>query len=146
MSLEEKDLKLKLIVEKTLSCNAHNLDYVMRVYSLCLNLAINETSVGLDVLRAAALLHDIAKTNEDKDPFGTTNTGSEMVKYILRNLEYPKEKIDAICNCIATYRCGEDNKPKTIEAKILFDADKLDMLGAIGVARLFLITGNKSLS
>lgn len=126
---------------------AHDIAHVMRVYNLCLELANYEPNVDLDILRTAALLHDIARTREDKDvQAGFLNVdhsvlGAEMSDKILRQLGYSEEKIERVKHCIASHRFRGENPPRTIEAKILSDADKLDVLGATGIARSFTIGG-----
>jgi len=147
--MEERYRQLKMIAEKEMegASPAHDINHVLRVYNLCLKLAKYETNVDLDVLRTAALLHDIARTREDKDGHaGTLGNdhailGAEMSEKILREQGYPQEKIERIKHCIASHRFRGENPPKTIEAKILSDADKLDVLGAIGIARSFTIGG-----
>lgn len=142
--MEEKYQKIKKIVEKELSCSAHNMEHVLRVYNLCLHLAENESDVDLDILKTAALLHDIARVKEDKDDSGNTDhaiLGAEMAEKILTDFGYSKDKIGAIKHCIVAHRFRSGNEPKTKEAKILFDADKLDVIGSIGIARSFIIAG-----
>jgi len=129
--------KIKEVVEKEFDCAAHGMDHIMRVYNMCLALAKSE-KVDLEVLKAAALLHDIGGPREMKDPSGKTDHAIEsakMAKPILQKLGFPEKKIKHIQNCIVSHRYRSDNQPETIEAKILFDSDKLDALGAIGVAR-----------
>jgi len=123
---------------------AHDINHVIRVYSLCLRLAEHEPNVDLDVLKTAALLHDITRTKEDHGDQQIDHAilGAEVSESILRELAYPQEKINHIKHCIATHRFRGRNKPKTKEAKILSDADKLDVLGATGIARSFIITGD----
>lgn len=136
--------RIREIVEKELSCSAHNLDHVLRVYNLCMFLSKYEENVDLEVLIPAVLLHDIARVKESKDKTGEIDhaiLGSEMAEDILRNLEYEEDKIEKIKHCIITHRFRTDNRPKTIEAKILFDADKLDAIGSIGIARCFMLAG-----
>jgi len=144
--MEKNYRKLKEIAEKELrgASPAHNIDHVMRVYSLCLRLAKHEPDVDLGVLKSAALLHDIARTKEDYEDQNIDHAvlGAEMSQSILKELAYPKEKIEQIKHCIAAHRFRGRNKPKTKEAKILSDADKLDVLGATGIARSFIITGD----
>ncbi|WP_051115594.1 phosphohydrolase [Clostridium pasteurianum] len=67
--------------------------------------------------------------------------GSEIAEGILRSLEYEEEKIEKIKHCIIAHRFRTGNEPTTIEAKILFDSDKLDAIGAIGIARTFMLSG-----
>ncbi|WP_461615623.1 HD domain-containing protein [Clostridium sp. Marseille-QA1073] len=136
--------RIREIVEKELSCSAHNLDHVLRVYNLCMFLSKYEENVDMEVLIPAVLLHDIARVRESKDKTGEIDhaiLGSEMAEGILRDLEYEEDKIEKIKHCIITHRFRTDNRPKTIEAKILFDADKLDALGSIGIARCFMLAG-----
>ncbi|MFA5208156.1 MAG: HD domain-containing protein [Candidatus Paceibacterota bacterium] len=140
--MENKFKKIKEIVEKEASFE-HKIDHVLRVYNLCLLLAKNE-KVDLDILKAAALLHDIARTKEDKDTTGKIDhalLGAEMAEPILKKLKFPEEKIQIIKDCIISHRYRNDHEPKTIEAKILFDADKLDTIGATGIARSFVWIG-----
>ena len=137
---------IKEIVANELSCSAHQMDHVMRVYELCLSLAKNE-DVDLDVLKAAALLHDIARVKEDNDSSGNTDhavLGAEMAGPILKRLGFNDEKIKHIQDCIVSHRYRTGNRPETKEAQILFDADKLDTAGAIGVARGFVWVGRNN--
>ncbi|ABR50364.1 metal dependent phosphohydrolase [Alkaliphilus metalliredigens QYMF] len=142
--MKTKIEKIKEIVEKELSCSAHNLDHVMRVHSLCIYLSEHEENVDLDVLIPAALLHDVARVIESQDKIGEIDhavLGGKMAEKILINLDYEEEKIEEIKHCIITHRYRSGHEPKTIEAKILFDADKLDAIGAIGIARTFMMAG-----
>jgi len=138
--------KIREAVQKELSCSAHNMDHVIRVYNLSLNLAENE-DLDLDVLRAAALLHDIARVKEDNDHTGNTDhaiLSARLAEPILRKLGFSQEKIKHIQDSIVSHRYRTGNEPKTKEAKILFDADKLDVLGAIGIARSFVWVGRNN--
>ncbi len=137
--MEEKFKRIKKIVEKELSCSAHDMAHVMRVYNLALYLAKDE-NIDLEVLKAASLLHDIARVKEDQDKTWKVDhaiLSSEMAVYILKKLKFSDDKIKHIQNCIISHRYKTWFKPDTIEAKILFDADKLDSIGAIWIARTF---------
>jgi len=136
--------KIKEIMEKELSCSAHNLDHVMRVHNMCIFLSKYEENVDLDILIPAALLHDIARVIESQNKTGEIDhaiLGGSMAEDILRNLNYEEEEIKKIKHCIVAHRFRSGNPPETIEAKILFDADKLDVIGSIGLARTFMIAG-----
>lgn len=157
MNIDKKYKEVMEIVEKELTCSGHNLDHVIRVYNLCLLISKYEKDVDLEVLIPAALLHDIARVKESKDKTGKIDhaaLGGEMAKIILEKLGYKNQRIERIKHCITTHRFRTGNEPRTIEAKILFDADKLDAIGAIGIARCFMLAGqfgerltaNKSLS
>jgi len=146
-AVEEKYQKLKKIVEGKMkgASPAHDISHVMRVYNMCLHLAKHETDVDLDILKTAALLHDIARTKEDKEGHHANVDhailGADMCETILKKLGYPREKIEQIKHCVITHRFRSRIEPRTKEAKILSDADKLDVLGAIGIARSFTIGG-----
>ncbi len=144
--MDERFQKIKKEVEKELSCSAHNMDHVMRVYNLSLHLAKDE-NIDFDVLKASALLHDIARVKEDNDPSGNTDhaiLGSTMAIPILEELNFSEDQIKHIKRSIVSHRYRTGNQPKTKEAQILFDADKLDTLGAIGIARSFVWVGRNN--
>lgn len=145
--MEEKHFqKIQEVVEKELSCSAHNMDHVFRVYNLSLHLAENE-DVDLDVIKAATLLHDIARVKEDNDPTGQTDhaiLGTEICVPILKEISFPAKKIKHVQDCIISHRYRTGHTPKTREAQILFDADKLDTIGAIGIARSFVWVGRNN--
>lgn len=131
------------IVEEHLSCSGHDLDHVRRVERQALALA-KGLDIDLVVLRTAAILHDIARVIEDEDETRTTDhsiLGAEMARQILEGKGYPKETIEAVEHCIKTHRFRSKMRAESLEAQILFDADKLDILGSIGIARSFMIGG-----
>lgn len=144
MNVNEKYKELIEIVQEKLTCSAHNLDHVFRVYNLCLLISKYEKDVDLDILIPAALLHDIARVEESQDKTGEVDhaiLGSEIAEGILKQLGHEEGKIEKIKHCIVTHRFRTGNEPKTIEAKILFDSDKLDVIGASGIARTFMLAG-----
>lgn len=144
MNIDAKYKEIMDIVKEKLTCSAHNLDHVFRVYNLCLLIAKHEEGVDLDILIPAALLHDIARVEESEDKTGEIDhavLGSEIAEGILKTLGYEEEKIKKIKHCIVTHRFRTGNEPGIIEAKILFDSDKLDAIGAIGIARTFMLAG-----
>ncbi|HHV64669.1 MAG TPA: HD domain-containing protein [Peptococcaceae bacterium] len=135
---------LREIVRDKMSYAAHDLDHTERVTNLCLYLAEGEPGIDLEVLIPAALLHDIARRIEDEDPTGEVDhalLGAEMAGEILQDLGYEKSLIEKIKYCIKAHRFRSGTAPETSEAKILFDADKLDVIGAIGIARSFMLAG-----
>ncbi len=144
--MEEKYQQIKNIVKKELTGFdvAHDLNHVMRVYNLCLKLTKGVKNIDLGVLQLAALLHDIAGVKELKDKSGRVchaRESAKMAQKILKKFGYPKNKIDKIVHCILAHRYRTGIRPKIKEVKILFDADKLDALGAIGVARAYIWIG-----
>lgn len=145
--MEDNFEKIKKIVEKEENCTdvGHNMEHTMRVYNTCLELARDIPNIDLEVIKFAALLHDIGGQKEIQDKSGKTDhalVGAEMVAPILREMEVSDEKIKHVQDCILSHRYKTENQPKTLEAKILFDADKLDTIGAIGIARAYVWIGN----
>jgi len=147
--MEEKYQKIKKIVEKKLKgCDAgHDINHTLRVYDLCLKLSRGIKDVDLEVLHLAALLHDIGGLKELKDKTGKVchaQESAKMAQKILKNLKYPRDKINKVVHCILAHRHRTGVIPKTKEAKILFDADKLDALGALGIARAYIWIGKNN--
>ncbi|MGI6656600.1 MAG: HD domain-containing protein [Desulfobulbus sp.] len=97
----------------------------------------------LDLLAPAALLHDIGRReeSESKGKICHAQRGAELAAPLLHSLGYVEEDILAICHCIRSHRFRRGEEPATLEARILFDADKLDSIGAIGIGRAFLFAG-----
>ena len=97
----------------------------------------------LDILAPAALLHDIGRNKESRSQGGICHAdhGAELATPILRKLGYDDNQTAAICHCIRAHRYRSATVPESLEAKILFDADKLDSIGAIGIGRAFLFAG-----
>lgn len=142
--MKPKIRKIKEIACKKLnSCSAHEIDHVTRVCNICLHLAKGE-NVNLEVLQAAALLHDIGGLKEINDPSGKTDhavVGAEIAGPILKKVGFSEKEIEHIQGCIRSHRYKTENKPQTKEAQILFDADKIDTLGALGIARAYVWIG-----
>lgn len=127
-------------------CSAHNMDHVNRVYNMALKLAKGE-KVDLEVIKIAILLHDIGGFKEMKNSSGKFDHAFESAKIarpFLCGLGYPEKKIQHICDCIISHRYRTGYKPKTKEAQIVFDADKLETVGAIGIARQFVWVGKNN--
>ncbi|WP_457573432.1 HD domain-containing protein [Desulfolithobacter sp.] len=120
----------------------HGPDHSERVYRMAMNLG-RELSARLDILGAAALLHDIGRRRESESR-GTichAEIGAEMAVPVLQGLEFTDADIKEIVHCIRAHRYRGRVQPATLEAAILFDADKLDSIGAIGIGRAFLFAG-----
>jgi len=120
----------------------HGPDHSERVHSLALHIG-RLMNARLDILSAAALLHDIGRQHESRSRGKICHAckGAEMAEGILAELGFPEEMRQAILHCIESHRYRNDKKPESLEARILFDADKLDSLGAIGIGRAFLFAG-----
>lgn len=118
---------------------AHGSEHVYRVLYAALDVADHENGVDRDVLVAACLLHDVGRQAQNENPaLCHAQVGAAMAREFLLRLGWKVRAADHVRDCIASHRYRSDNPPATIEAKILFDADKLDVCGAIGIARTML--------
>jgi uncharacterized protein len=125
----------------------HGLDHVVRVYNLAERLAKIE-SADVEIVRAAALLHDTSgglntEIEGESGPLSGREhriehhiISAQFAEQVLEGEGWPDSRIQAVQHCIRAHRFrGNSENPTTIEAKVLFDADKLDAIGAIGAAR-----------
>ena len=121
---------------------SHDWDHTERVYNLCMHIGGGE-GVDLKVLEIAAYLHDAGRTYQDesKGEVCHAEKGAEIAREILAELPVSDEQKTNIIHCIRSHRFRGNHRPKTPEAKVLFDADKLDAIGAVGIARAFLFAG-----
>jgi len=119
---------------------AHDFDHVLRVLNNARQIANAETDVNWDVLRTAVLLHDIARAEQARTGVDHAVAAAHRVRTILAN--DPPAFVDAVSDAIATHRFRVEKPPQSAEAKILYDADKLDSIGAVGVARAFAYSGH----
>lgn len=129
------------------SCSAeeggcHGPDHAERVHATALAMG-RELGANLPILSAAALLHDIGRSEESRSRGQLCHAalGAAMAEPLLLELGFTRAATAAIRHCIATHRYRDANRPESLEAQILFDADKLDSLGAIGIGRAFLFAG-----
>jgi uncharacterized protein len=97
----------------------------------------------MDVLRVAAYLHDIGRGFQDASNGAVCHAekGAQIAEPFVERLALTKKQKQNIIHCIRSHRFRNHHTPGTPEAKVLFDADKLDAIGAIGVARAFLFAG-----
>ena len=122
--------------------SAHDREHVYRVLYGAMDIAKSESGVDLDILTAACLLHDIGRAEQFADPkLCHAEVGSEKAYRFLLKLGWSEERAKRVRDCVKTHRFRSDCPPESIEAKILFDADKLDVSGAIGIARTLFYRG-----
>ena len=121
---------------------SHDWDHTERVLELCLRIGRKEKA-DLEVLRLAAILHDIGREAEDKSGGRVCHgaRGAVLAAGILKRHGLERDSISRIVHCIAAHRFRSRQEPESLEAKVLFDADKLDSIGAVGIGRAFLFAG-----
>jgi uncharacterized protein len=121
---------------------SHDWSHTERVYRTCLKIGSAE-GADLFVLSLAALLHDIGREDEYASNGAVCHAEASLAKArdILSAYDLAPAELDNALHCIAAHRFRGETSPATLEAKALSDADKLDALGAIGVARAYLWLG-----
>lgn len=120
---------------------AHDLSHLCRVLSNVLQIFQQEGG-DFDTLVAATLLHDLKNLpKSDAKSKSSSSLSAKHAGEFLRSIDFPKEKIPGIKDAILCHSFTVGLEPKTLEGKILQDADRLDALGAIGVARVFAVSG-----
>jgi uncharacterized protein len=136
----------------------HGFDHILRVYRMAERLAAAE-GADVDIVRAAALLHDaqgdfinadeglaigpaskVCAEQADSSQYASRadhqHASARFARRVLQAEGWPAERIAAVEHCIRAHRFRHtEERPQTLEAQILFDADKLDALGAVGAAR-----------
>jgi len=127
----------------------HDFDHVLRVLALARRIGQGE-GADMRIVETAVLLHDIQRAHEDQqahvqnaETADHALVAAEQARQILSQWDPAPtpEFIDAVCHAIASHRFRNDVQPQTLEAKVVFDADKLDAIGAIGVARAYAYGG-----
>jgi len=117
--------------------SAHDKEHIYRVLYMALDIAKHEKNVDLDFLIAACLLHDIGRGEQFRNPaLSHAQVCSEKAyQYLFKN-DWPEKKAAHVRECILTHSFRSGHFPESIEAKILFDADKLDATGTLGIGGL----------
>ena len=120
--------------------SAHDFDHVLRVLAMAERLARAE-GADIEIVRTATLLHDISRPDEDTTGGDHALMAAERARQMVIARGMSSAQADAVAHAIAAHRFRTSTPPQTIEAKVLFDADKLDSIGAIGVARAYQVSG-----
>jgi uncharacterized protein len=119
--------------------SAHDKEHIYRVLYVALDIARLEAEVDIDILITACLLHDIGREEQYADPSVChALAGGEKAYAFLVSIGWEEKRARHVRACIKSHRYRTDLLPQSIEAKILFDADKIDATGTLGIARTFL--------
>lgn len=121
---------------------SHDWDHTQRVHNLCMHIGRVEEA-DLEALEIAAYLHDVGRSYEDESKGAVCHAekGAEIARNLLAGYEISDERKENIIHCIRSHRFRGNHHPRSLEASVLFDADKLDAIGAVGIARAFLFAG-----
>jgi uncharacterized protein len=140
------DLLQKQVKQKMKNDPAHDFNHVMRVYKNAQKLCKKEKANQKLVL-SATLLHDIVSyPKTDKRSKMSSQKSAEEAKKILKKLDFTSDEIQIVSDAIRDHSFSRGKTPKTLEGKVLQDADRLDALGAIGIARVFAVGGSEKRS
>ena len=121
---------------------AHDFDHIMRVYKNAQQI-IKKEKVNETLVLSAVLLHDVVSfPKSDKHSKNSSIESAKKAKTILKKYDFTLDEITIVCDAISEHSFSQKKIPKTIEGKILQDADRLDALGAIGIARVFATGGS----
>ena len=119
---------------------AHDFDHILRVTRLGERIAAAE-GADVTVVRAAALLHDVPVPGATRKAHHLA--AADFAAAYLTSQGMPASQVENVLHCIRSHRFRDQSiQPETLEAKCLYDADKLDSIGAIGVARAFSHSGS----
>lgn len=136
--------RISKIVENELTKSQNNLEHTFRVANICAKLAKGIQKIDRDLLICGALLHDIGKVREYSDNpknLKHSEIGAKMARGILFELNCEEMFINKVYEIVAYHSRKVDNVTLSYEAKIVHDADKLDNIGAIGIARFYMVAG-----
>lgn len=132
---------INFIIESPAADSAHDISHIERVVNMAKKLALSE-SANLDIVVPAAWLHDCVAVAKDSPLRSKASSlAADKAAEILSSLNYPQHLIEPIKHAIAAHSYSAAITPTTLEAKIIQDADRMDALGAIGVARCMLVGG-----
>ncbi len=124
------------------SDGAHDLGHLRRVWANAQTIARAEGGADMDVLLAACFFHDAVNLPKDAPDRASASARSAVVAVTyLSGTGFPPGKLDAVAHAITAHSFSAGIAPLTLEAKILQDADRLEALGAIGIARMFHVAG-----
>jgi uncharacterized protein len=123
---------------------AHDFYHIMRVYKNAKLIGRREGS-NMEILLTAVLLHDlVVYPKGSSKSFKSSDESADLAENILLSHGYPQDQINHISSCIRAHSYSKRFVPESLEGRILQDADRLDALGAIGIARTFSVGGSQN--
>ncbi len=122
---------------------SHDLGHFRRVWALARRLAVTEApDADMLVLLAASYLHDLVNTPKDSPARAeASRLSARQAVALLSEADFPADRLEAVAHAIEAHSYSAGIEPRSREAEILQDADRLESLGAIGLARLFAVSG-----
>lgn len=138
-------VKAEVAQRLTAAPGCHDMDHTLRVLHNAQLLLDELPEADKEVVRLAALLHDVARPEEIRRKGRKCHAalGAVTARKILLENGVPDDIAANISECVRTHRYRSGEAPETLEAEIVYDADKLDSLGAVGIGRAFLFAGRE---
>lgn len=121
---------------------AHDRSHLLRVWGTAQQLLADHPEADALVVLAACLLHDCVNLPKNHPQRAqASRMAADKALGILRSQGFPADKLAAVAHAIAAHSFSAGIAPQTIEARIVQDADRLDALGPVGIARMFSVGG-----
>ena len=121
---------------------AHDKNHIYRVLYVALDIAKHEPSVDYDILICSCLLHDIGRQDQlEKPHLCHAKVGSQKAYQFLLSNGFDISFAESVQSCILSHRFRSTNLPESLESKILFDSDKIDAAGCLGISRTLIYLG-----
>ncbi len=133
---------LEYVLEHVPRNGSHGLNHILRVWKFGMELG-KKLGANLEILEPALLLHDIIRTPETENVHASLS--AREARKILPRFGYTDEEVEQIVHCIRNHSDSEEGSPESLEAKILYDADKVDGLGPEGVKRVIALAKEKGM-
>ena len=141
MNKEQIIESAKVFIKEIFKNNAggHDYEHTIRVYNNAINIAKDYPGCDLLIVSLSSLLHDV------DDHKLCNHENNENARMFLNEQNVPNEIVECVCQVIneVSFSKNKDKKPSTLEAMVVQDADRLDAIGAIGVARAFAYGGQE---
>lgn len=138
---EEVEARVEKILDSEVQSAAHRIDHIRRVLHNALTIAAHHPQADIETLRLAILLHDIDQPFDQKHQH--VQLSAKRARNILAECDCPAEQIERVVSIIEEHSTEhiDEVKPSTLEARIVFDADKVDGVSVSGIARVFCLFG-----
>jgi len=121
---------------------AHDLQHLQRVWASAQLLLARAPQADAIVVMAACFLHDLVNLpKDDPERAQASRRSAQLARHQLAWMGFPAEKLDGVAHAIEAHSFSAGIAPASLEAKIVQDADRLDALGAVGLARMFYVSG-----
>lgn len=121
---------------------SHDLSHILRVWRNAAAILATEPAADAELVLVGVLLHDCVAVEKDSPLRAqASRLAADRAREIMADFDWPAARIDALAHAIEAHSFSAGIETRTLEARILQDADRLDAIGAIGIARCFYTGG-----